>query len=197
MLWLWDLSATLGWAAGGGPGGSWLTRSAPNPWQVRMLRFTVCASTAGVCRAKGRLEKGLNGWHSATSPLEVLHGVVFSLQEWGRGFSTCARGLSNVPISGVQDCHHLRNKPEPLGAFCEARACPDRYWRVDVFNVLNISKSGLLFGMEQRTCGSDEYSDGPASDASWSGYAMVDTWLVGLRLTRFAVQPMLGTARIS
>ena len=36
MMWAWDLSATLGWAAGGGPCGSWLGRSTPSPWEVRM-----------------------------------------------------------------------------------------------------------------------------------------------------------------
>lgn len=34
MLWMWDLSATLGWAKGGPPG-SWLTRLTPGPWEVR------------------------------------------------------------------------------------------------------------------------------------------------------------------
>jgi len=34
MLWMWDLSATLGWAKGGPPG-SWLTRRTPGPWEVR------------------------------------------------------------------------------------------------------------------------------------------------------------------
>lgn len=43
MLWVWDLSATLGWAAGGGPGGSWLGRSPPSAWEVRMkLLERVC-----------------------------------------------------------------------------------------------------------------------------------------------------------
>ena len=36
MMWAWDLSATLGWTAGGGPGGSWLERSTSSPWEVRM-----------------------------------------------------------------------------------------------------------------------------------------------------------------
>ena len=36
MMWVWDLSATLGWAAGGGPSGSWLTRSTSSHWEVRM-----------------------------------------------------------------------------------------------------------------------------------------------------------------
>lgn len=47
MMWQWDLSATLGWASGSGPGGSWLNCSTPTPsttWEVRMgchMRFYV------------------------------------------------------------------------------------------------------------------------------------------------------------
>ena len=36
MMWLWDLSATLGFAAAGSPGGSWLTSSTPYPYQARL-----------------------------------------------------------------------------------------------------------------------------------------------------------------
>ena len=36
MMWAWDLSATLGWSSGGGPGGSWLASSTTSPWEVHM-----------------------------------------------------------------------------------------------------------------------------------------------------------------
>ena len=42
MMWAWDLSATLGWAVGSGPCGSWLGRSTPSPWEVRMSRHRTC-----------------------------------------------------------------------------------------------------------------------------------------------------------
>ena len=41
MTWMWDLSATLGWAQGGTPG-SWLSRRTPGPWEVRHSRPPAC-----------------------------------------------------------------------------------------------------------------------------------------------------------
>ena len=62
MLWLWDLSATLGWAAGGGPVGSWLTRSVPSPRQVRITK--VFTPKAGIFRALRNPWKGIEGLFS-------------------------------------------------------------------------------------------------------------------------------------
>ena len=48
-----------------------------------------------------------------------------------------------MPLSRVQ----FNDQPQPLGAFCEARTYPERYWGEDVFDVLTVSKSGRVFGM--------------------------------------------------
>lgn len=47
MMWAYDLSETLGWAASGGPRGSWLAHSTRSPWQVRMSCLQ-CVNKAGL-----------------------------------------------------------------------------------------------------------------------------------------------------
>ena len=57
MMWQWDLSATLGWASGGGPGGSWLNYSTPTPWKVRMSCQSSSVSQEGIYGTRNPAER--------------------------------------------------------------------------------------------------------------------------------------------
>lgn len=159
---MWDLSATLGWAAGG-PGGSWLTRSTANFSQVRMSCYRHIPSCASLhSSGEPPFDEGKTACN-LSSLLPIPYGW-YSIEVAGP-FSI-PKELFKMPMSGVQG----RDQPQPLGAFCEARTHPERYWRADVFNVLTISKSGLIFGMMRTPDPNAEWQKA-ASDTSDAAYS--------------------------
>ena len=84
-------------------------------------------------------------------------------------------------MSGVQGRDRVRDRPQPLGIFCEADTCPEYpgYWGDEVFDVLQVTKSGLLFGMVGPT--------GPNMDVPEEEDDCDECMPLGLRRTRFAL----------
>lgn len=108
-------------------------------------------------------------------------------------------GLVSVPMTGGQDGDHGRDLPQPLGVFCKARTYPNRNSGVHVIfdKVLEISKSGLLFGLVDGKDWGFAGHEGLGEAASQADESlesgnlarsddscMEDVWARALRLTR-------------
>ena len=72
-----------------------------------------------------------------------------------------------MPMTGVQDGNHGRNRPQPLGAFCNARTYPNRNTGKQVLfkKGLEITKTGLLFGVVD----GENWPDGYAWNSGHAG----------------------------
>ena len=124
MAWQWDLSASLGWAASGGPGGSWLACSKPcRPWQV-------CSSC---CRMSSF--QGLSG-HPGTRCLQRVI-VMLGL------FKYSACDMVQHAVDGEQDGGCFGDRPQPLGVLCGSKF--PSFTSIDE-NMLEVTKSGSVLG---------------------------------------------------